>query len=30
VNTQQSSQDIGSEKNPQKTESDRTFPVLKH
>jgi hypothetical protein len=30
VNSKQSAQDIGSEKNPQKTEPDRTFPVLKH
>ena len=30
MNSKQSAQDIGSEKNPQKTEPDRTFPVLKH
>lgn len=30
MNIQQSVQNLGSEKNPQKTESDRTFPVLKH
>ena len=30
MNNKQPAQDIGSEKNPQKAEPDRTFPVLKH
>ena len=30
VNNKQSAKDIGSEKNPQKTEPDRTFPGIKH